>query len=258
MDNAYGFVYITENMINHKKYIGQKKYDKDNSWETYLGSGTLLRRAVAKYGKENFSRTIIDRASTRDELNEKEMFWIKFYNATGSHEFYNIASGGTGGDTVAGFSKEEYRLFTEKRIKSVLATVDKRSGDNSVSAKLNTQKVLEIIQCLLARENRRCIADKYNVSQSTINDIYRHATWKNLTKDIVFPDVDRKSMYEQIADRHKKQVIMFDREMNYIAEYASIREAADNTGIGNRLISRVCCGNREHTHGYVFKFKNAS
>ena len=42
--NPYGFIYITTNMINGKRYIGQKKFC--NRWKTYLGSGTLLIKAL--------------------------------------------------------------------------------------------------------------------------------------------------------------------------------------------------------------------
>lgn len=37
--------------------------------------------------------------------------------------------------------------------------------------------------------------------------------------------------------------------------YPSIHEAARCTGIGFRMISRVCNNIRPHTHGYVFKFQ---
>ena len=57
----YGFIYITTNNINGKKYIGQKKYDKEGKWKTYLGSGIILNRAIKKYGAENFSKEIIEK-----------------------------------------------------------------------------------------------------------------------------------------------------------------------------------------------------
>ena len=44
----YGFIYITTNLINGKRYIGQKKYDKEGTWKNYLGSGTYLKRALEK------------------------------------------------------------------------------------------------------------------------------------------------------------------------------------------------------------------
>jgi hypothetical protein len=44
--------------------------------------------------------------------------------------------------------------------------------------------------------------------------------------------------------------------MNFIAEYESAREAEKITGIGFRMISRVCNGQRHQTHGFIFKFKD--
>lgn len=63
----YGFVYMTTNLINGKRYIGQRKYYGKH--QDYLGSGHLLRRAVEKYGKENFSRVILEECSSREQLN---------------------------------------------------------------------------------------------------------------------------------------------------------------------------------------------
>jgi group I intron endonuclease len=93
IENAYGYIYITTNNINGKRYIGQKKFNRN--WKNYLGSGLLLAKAIKKYGAENFSKEIIDIAFTVEELNEKEMFYISFFNAHNSEDFYNIQLGGS-------------------------------------------------------------------------------------------------------------------------------------------------------------------
>jgi len=90
----YGYIYITTNLINGKKYIGQHRFNKlDNS---YLGSGKALKESVIKYGKENFSTEILCECYSEDELNEKEIYYIKLYNAVKSRDFYNMAKGGKG------------------------------------------------------------------------------------------------------------------------------------------------------------------
>lgn len=91
----YGFVYMTTNLINGKRYIGQRKYYGDH--EEYLGSGNLIRAAIEKYGKDNFSRVVLAQCKTRQELNEQEKYWIAYYDAVRSCDFYNIAMGGEGG-----------------------------------------------------------------------------------------------------------------------------------------------------------------
>lgn len=93
----FGFIYETTNLINGKKYIGKKKYIKN--WENYLGSGVLLKKAIKKYGKENFRRIILCECGTEEDLNKKEKYYIKLYNAINNEIYYNIAEGGDGGNT---------------------------------------------------------------------------------------------------------------------------------------------------------------
>ena len=98
------YIYLTINKINGKKYIGQHKGEPNDS---YLGSGTLLKRAIDKYGKENFEKEIICLCSSQEELDEKEKYYIKLYDAVNSEEFYNIAEGGLGGNPCLGLTKEQ-------------------------------------------------------------------------------------------------------------------------------------------------------
>ena len=101
MENKYGFIYITTNLINNKKYIGQKKLDNGSRWKSYLGSGVHLQKAIKKYGKENFKREIIDYANSLEELNVLERYYIEKYNAVESKEFYNVIEGGTASEELS-------------------------------------------------------------------------------------------------------------------------------------------------------------
>lgn len=86
----YGYVYLTVNLINGKKYIGQHKgeFTKD-----YLGSGKLIKRAIKKYGKENFVVSILEYADSKEKLNELEIDYIARLKKSGE-ENYNLAKGG--------------------------------------------------------------------------------------------------------------------------------------------------------------------
>ena len=128
----YGYIYITENLINGKKYIGQSKY-KDNEYKNknYLGSGKLITEAIKKYGKENFSKIIIDEAYSKEELNEKEIYWIKYYNAVEDPNFYNILKGGhcgLGRPLGSKCTEEEKQRMSLAKLgtKQSLETIEKR------------------------------------------------------------------------------------------------------------------------------------
>lgn len=141
----YGFIYITTNHINGKKYIGQKKYDKYGHWENYLGSGIYLTRAIEKYGVENFSKEIIEECESKELLNERETHWISFYNAVDSDDFYNIASGGDGGNTISGYNDEQLKKYCQK-LSKVRKGVINQGKDNPMSKQvicLNNMQIFD-------------------------------------------------------------------------------------------------------------------
>ena len=92
-----GIIYKTTNAINGRFYIGKDRHNDPH----YLGSGLLLRKAINKYGKNNFKKDILEHCKTLKELNEKEIYWIEKLGATKRNVGYNIAKGGMGGDTLS-------------------------------------------------------------------------------------------------------------------------------------------------------------
>lgn len=89
------YVYLITNNINGKTYIGQHTFNVDKIDDGYLGSGKLIRRAIIKYGKSNFSKSIlyINYNCTIDEISEVEKYYIHLAKLSGKAE-YNITNGG--------------------------------------------------------------------------------------------------------------------------------------------------------------------
>lgn len=88
------YIYKITNKINGKTYIGQHKYKKLN--DNYFGSGRLIKKAIKKYGIENFEKEILEFDIPNVDLaNDWEQMYILFERAKGKSE-YNIANGGLG------------------------------------------------------------------------------------------------------------------------------------------------------------------
>lgn len=111
-------VYITENLITGKKYVGSHTTDDLN--DNYLGSGQVLKLSIKKYGKENFKRTILKECETVLESRNLEEYYIKEYN-TLTPDGYNISPKG---GTLFGLSchseetKKKIGLKSKKRLES--------------------------------------------------------------------------------------------------------------------------------------------
>lgn len=106
------FIYITENLINGKKYIGSHKTDNAN--DSYLGSGLYLKKSIKKYGKDSFKRIILEEFDTPDDAYLKEEFYIKKFN-TLSPNGYNISP--KGGHRVPGGLSNETLIKISKKQK---------------------------------------------------------------------------------------------------------------------------------------------
>lgn len=89
-----GYIYLTTNLLNNRKYIGQHQSEEFDS--NYYGSGKILLHAIKTYGIENFKCEILCECNTIDELNTQEALLIEKHNAVNSKEYYNLKPGGVG------------------------------------------------------------------------------------------------------------------------------------------------------------------
>jgi group I intron endonuclease len=103
----YHIIYKTTNTVNNKFYIGYH-FQKDDPYifDGYLGSGTLLAKAIQKYGKTAFLReTLYVYDNVADALaKEKELVDDNFLLA---EDTYNVALGGGNPPSHKGIPKSD-------------------------------------------------------------------------------------------------------------------------------------------------------
>lgn len=92
INNPYGFIYITTNLENGKRYLGQRKFSY--RWEDYIGSGSYFKNAIKNKPKENFIRDIICVCFSPDDLNKAEYDYSVLLNVVESDNWYNLVYGG--------------------------------------------------------------------------------------------------------------------------------------------------------------------
>jgi hypothetical protein len=133
-------IYKTTNLINGKFYVGKDEKNNPN----YLGSGINLHRTIKKYGKENFIKETIEVCSTKEELNEREKYWIK---ETKAQELgYNIADGGWGGNTYDEETRQRIsqefkgRKVDPKTVEKAKKTREKRKKENPDAYKMSDEQ----------------------------------------------------------------------------------------------------------------------
>ena len=119
-DGFYHFTYITICNTTHKFYIG--KHSTKNLNDGYIGSGNYIQKAISKYGKDSFTRHIIQFFNNEEDafLNEAKILTeevIKTYNDD-LDMCYNLQSGGSGGTIYISNSTRKKMSIANKEIQN--------------------------------------------------------------------------------------------------------------------------------------------
>jgi hypothetical protein len=100
----FGFVYLIENKINGRRYVGKKFFTRagtkqikgkkkkvrlSSGWANYWSSSEELKADVKKLGEENFSRKILYLCKSRSECSYRETKEIFIRDALLTTEYYN-------------------------------------------------------------------------------------------------------------------------------------------------------------------------
>ena len=123
-------IYKVVNETNQKVYIGQtvQKFRKRKLQHKYEAFNRRLNKpfynAIRRDGWNSFQWEIIDEADSIEELNEREIYWIDFYDSANRSKGYNLSTGGN--------SNSGYR---SNSINYSLSWTDERREEMSESVK---------------------------------------------------------------------------------------------------------------------------
>lgn len=89
-------IYKAVNKVNGKIYVGQTmKTAQERIAEHFSCSQYPFANALRKYGTMNFDVSVLETCKTREELNEREIYWIAALNCKAPRG-YNMNDGGNG------------------------------------------------------------------------------------------------------------------------------------------------------------------
>ena len=193
------YIYKVTNLKNGKYYIGKRSFKGESiNEDKYMGSGTLIKLALKKYGKFNFKKEIIAICSSYDEVNklERDIITEEIINDENS---YNIALGGWGGnlgDIVNRKIKvicesEEYRNKMSKIINSpevkekMISSIKKTMSE--IGWKENFSKIQKDVQNKPENRLRNSVKQKLAQNRTevikkksdTMNKLYNDNEFKN-------------------------------------------------------------------------------
>ena len=122
----YYTVYKITNIINGKEYHGY--HHTNNLEDGYMGSGKLIKRAISKYGIENFKKEYIEIFDNRDEALSLEAF-IVTDEYCARQDTYNLSCGGKVNPCLFGERNGFYGKKHSEEVRRILS--EKGTGRNN-------------------------------------------------------------------------------------------------------------------------------
>lgn len=249
------YIYLTTNKINGKKYIGLSSKTPEET-KNYYGSGSLLTKAIKKYGKKNFEKEILENnIESLSLLCERERYYIDLYDAVKSTEYYNIEEGGISSsfwNSVDDLYKKEVSDKISKKLKYYFI-------ENPIS-----QKTINSLQESLKIFFFKRIKDEIEFYDSLYRDknLLDLKKYRRKISYKIWANLNVKA-HEEILDgirritkkKRDKKIYKFTKDGIFIECYESLDKALEQNELKSKsLLSLACSGKRNYYFGYRWSY----
>lgn len=228
-------VYSISNLYNNKLYVGSsvnfkyRKWCHINALKNNKHHSPILQNSWNKYGEYQFQFDIIEIVNNKNNLIEREQFWIDFLNP----EFNCSPTAGSplGVKHTIKARKNMSKAHKGKKLspKSILKRSLKQSGKNHWNYGCNMsdetkRKISESLKLFNKNNNRK----KYNHTEETKN---------KLSKKFMIP------------------IYQYDLNYNFIKEWEGIKPAAKELKIRETSIIDCLKGRRTDYKNFIWRYK---
>lgn len=206
-------IYKIENKVNGKVYIGQS-VNIDSRWKGHIASlrnnhhkNDHLQKSWNKYGEDNFDFSVLCEC-TKEELDDKEIYYINYYKATDAEHGYNLRDGGESGTMT-------------------VDAIEKMRGLGSTLSKDDVRHIKMLMYLLMDRKE---IAKIYNVSPKVLTAISQGKNW-----GYILPELNDKI-------HSLKQTLINERNQMIISHYDNglkIIEIVNLTGLSTSIVEKA-------------------
>lgn len=224
-------IYCIENIETNKKYIGQA-VDIQDRWRRHIGDlnrnahcNDYLQNAWNKYGKDGFKFYIIESCDV-EQLDEKEIYYIDFYNTMDRNYGYNMKSGG---QLSSNKYSDEVKQKMSQSVKasyenSNLRDIRKKNAINQWSNIEIKQKIMGVNNGMYGKQHTEEAKQKMSAKKKG------KQSWRRNTTPV------------------------FCIELN--KQFNDATEAGNELSIDGSAILKVCRGERKTCGGYHWEFLN--
>lgn len=262
------YIYLTINLVNNKKYIGQSCKESQLS-KYYLGSGSYISKAIKKYGKNNFTKIILkDNIASNLELDYWEIYFISKFDAYHSTDYYNATIGGKQGICWTEISNEKRIEITTK----ISDSVKKYYLNLSLYDKLKFSNACKISKLCYSNNIK---LNYFNYFNSVVLDeeTYRDIQFKIKRNKIYFlewinslSETHREKFFSKYLEikmlnktnsssKLKKKIYQFDRDGVFIKQFNSLEEATIELKLSSKgNLTSAAQGIRNYCNNYRWSY----
>lgn len=276
-------IYCIKNVYNNKRYIGQsinicKRWqDHQSDLRNNQHVNIHLQAAYNKYGEDCFRYFIIEEC-TKEELDDREIFWINYYDT-----YYNGYNRNLGGKSW----RKNIKLSKEQRKAISIALTGRPCKENTrklMSKHMKDQykdpKFLKAFQKNIDSQKTAIIC--YNINgfvkkYSSIHDAARdlkleatnickvlkgkHKTCGGYTfsyqeTPLSIDEIQKRYQIDISDDFHytAARIIELNQDGEVVEVFQHIQDAADKYNLDASSISKVCRGKLKQTKGHYFQY----
>lgn len=259
-------IYCWTNKVNGKKYIGQAvnlkvRKRKFLNWNNPKYAGDYINQARIKYNSNEYWNYEILEFCNKEDLNEKETYYISYFKSNLKEFGYNLTEGG--GGTFG------YVLSEETKRKMSIANSGEKNGFYGKHHSEETKRFLSEMR--IGKYNgedngfygkHHSEESKRKMSNARKKRIITEETKRKLS---IINSGENNGMYGRNHSEETKRrlsklrsipILQYDLNMNLIREWESAKSVMNELGFNNSRIGRNCKGIISKAYGYIWRYKN--